>query len=153
MNTLTPDELGAIFSGALIEVVSKISSLSIAVLSKAQDAEFCEIVSVMSLNSGKGGMLFLSADESDLRVLCSYITGDRKDDVTADDMHDALCELLNMTAGNAKVRLQSTERMFKLSSPFVIGGSAMSIISKKRSTVISRHLGNGDISIKLKVVY
>ena len=148
-----PEELGSVFADALMEVVSKISSLSIDVISTAQDAGFREIISVMSLNSKRSGMLFLSAGMGDMRVLCSYMTGSPVDAVTKEDMWDALSELLNMTAGNAKVRLRDTEHMFALSSPFVISGKDMSIISKKRSNVISRHLGNGEISIKLKVVY
>ena len=153
MVVVDTDELGGIFTESLIEVVSTISSLSIDVLSTERDMAFDEIVSAMSLNSSRGGLLFLSAGCGDMRTFCAYMTGAHGDEITLDDMRDTLCELLNMTAGNAKVRLQDTELMFSLSTPVIISGKDISVISKKRSAVISRRLGNEEVSVKLIAVY
>ena len=154
MDTLSLNDLGSIFAEALVEVISKTSSFSLRASMAEQDADFYGITGVMSLNSKKSGMIFISVEEADMKAVCSYMIGVKEDELTREDILDALCELVNMTAGNAKARIYDADYMFALSSPFIITGSGMSIISKKRSTVISKTLsGDGDISIKLKVVY
>jgi len=147
------DELGSIFADSLLEVISKISGFSLEVLSSERDAEFSGMVGVMALNSQKRGMIFISAGEYNMRVLCSFMTGVPKNEVTKDDIEDALCELVNMTAGNAKLRINDENYAFTLTPPFVINGENMSIITKKRVHVVSRILGDGEIFVKLKIVY
>ena len=152
LNNLISDEIGAIFTDALSEVISKTTSFSLDVLASEQDADLCEITGAMNLNGMKGAMIFISVNEADMRILCSYMIGVEKGEVTREDMLDALCEFVNMTAGNAKLRLYGTELAFALSSPFTICGDNMSIITKKRNPLISRTLGDGNISIKLKII-
>ena len=153
MDGITADGLGTIFEDALIEVVAISSGLRLDVSQAVQSSGFGDIIGVMSLNSSRSGLLFLSANEHDLRTICTAMTAVPEDIIEAEDLWDALSELLNMTAGNARLRLNGTEFMFALTTPFIITGSDMSIISKTRSTVISRELGNGDISITLKIAY
>ena len=153
MSAFSQDQLGFIFAGALTEVISTTSGFSLEVSSTEDDAGFDEMIGIMSLNGNNPGMLFISAKESAVRVLCSFITGVSQDEVTKDDIDDALCELVNMTAGNAKLRFNNAEQMFTLSPPFVISGKNMSFITKKKIRVISRVLRNGEISVKLKVVF
>ena len=153
MNISSADELGPVFADVLAEVISTMSGFSFSVLSSERDADFNEMIGLMNLNGEKSGMLFVSAGEEDIRVLCSFMTGLPQNEVTKDDLDDALCELVNMTAGNAKLRLSGTDYTFNLSPPFIISGKNMSIITKKRTRVVSRVLGNDDISVKLKVVY
>ena len=156
MNSNTADELGSIFTGALTEVILKTTGFLLEDLQAdraAEYAEFRDIVGAMSLNSKKSGMLFVSADERCLRVLCSYFIGVPIKDITRDDLLDALCELVNMTAGNAKISLSDPDYMYSLSSPFAISGIGLSIDFKKRTNVISRVLSNGDISVKIAIVY
>ena len=153
MNISSADELGPVFADVLTEVVSTMSGFSLNVLSSERDAGFDERIGMMNLNGEKSGMLFISAGEADMRILCSFIIGVPKDEVTKDDIDDALCELVNMTAGNAKLRLSGTDYTFNLSPPFIISGKNMSIVTKKRTSVVSRVLGDGEISVKLKVVY
>jgi len=152
-NISSIDELGAIFAESLAEVISKISGFSLGVLSSDHDPDFAGMVGVMNLNSKKRGMIFISSGEYNMRVLCSFMTGVPKNEVTKEDIHDALCELVNMTAGNAKLRISDEDYMFTLSSPFIIDGENMSIITKKRVHVVSNILGDGEIFIKLKIVY
>ena len=153
MKTVSIDMLGDIFAQALADIVEKVSGFSFGVTSAKDDTNFDECVALMSLNSDKGGILFVSAQEASLRVLCSYMVGMPEDEIGKGDIEDVLCELVNMTAGNAKLYLKDTEYMFSLSLPFVISGTGLSIAAKKRATVISRTLGNGEVSVKLKVVY
>ena len=153
MNIVSMETLAAIFTQALLEVVSKISGFELDVISQESDPGFDETIAVMSLNSSKSGMVFLSADEACMRILCSFMVGVPEENISKTDIEDVLCELVNMTAGNAKLRLVDTEYMFALSSPFIMSGTGITISAKKRVNVISRQLGNAEISLRLKVVY
>ena len=153
MNVFSTEQLGFIFAGALGEIISTTSGFSLDVSPPEDDAGFDEMVGIMSLYGKNHGMLFISAGELAMRALCSFMTGVSKDEVTKEDMDDTLCELVNMTAGNAKMRFNDAEQTFTLSPPFVISGKNMSFITKKRVNVISKALGDGEISVKLKVIF
>ena len=153
MSDFSANQLGFIFSNALTEIVSTTAGFSLGISSSEDDADFDEMVGIMSLNGKNHGMIFISAGESVMRVLCSFMTGVSKDEVTKEDIDDALCELVNMTAGSAKLRFNDAEQMFTLSSPFVVSGKNMSFVTKKRVNVISRVLKDGEISVKLKVIF
>jgi len=153
MSAFTEDKISYFFIDALTEVISKMAGLSINVLSSETDDTFEEITAMMSLNGKNHGMLFISASEKTMRTICSFMTGSTKNEITINDIEDNLCELVNMTAGNAKVRTNNTELTYDLSPPFIMNGNNLSIKTKKRINVVSRILGNEEISIKLKVVF
>jgi len=153
MSAFTIDKLSYIFIDALTEVISKMAGSSIDVLSTEVDSSFHELTGVMSLNGKNHGMFFISAEERVLQIICSYMTGIPLDEITRDDIEDALCELVNMTAGNAKLRTNNLEQTYTITSPFVINAENMFINTKKRINVISRVLGNRDISLKLKIMF
>jgi len=146
------DSLGVIFSEALAEVLASVTSVYLQCVSEEEDSGFEEITGVMALCSKKSGILFVSAKEQDIRALCSFMIGVPKEEVTKEDIEDALCEFVNMTAGSAKIRLSDPDYIFTLTSPFVIHGKDITIATKHRTHVISRVLGNGEISVKLKFV-
>jgi len=147
------DKLGFIYSDALIEVIGTVSGIRLKVSSRDADNNFDDITGSMYLNGKKSGMLFVTAKESDVRVLCSYMTGTDLQDVTAAEVDDTMCELVNMTAGNAKLRLTDTDYIFSLLQPFVIKGKSVSIVTKSITKVEAGTLSNGEISIRFKVVY
>jgi len=153
MSVFPIEKLSFIFIDALKEIISKMAGFSIDILSSEADSSFDEITGVMSLNGENHGMLFISTKENAMRIICSFMTGIPRDEITKDDIEDALCELVNMTAGSAKVRTNNMEQMYTISPPFVIRGENMSIKTKKRIVIISKTLGNGEISVKLKVVF
>ena len=147
------DMLGLIYSGALAEVVSTISGIHLQVETRETEHDFDEVTGVMYLSGKKSGMLFVSANEPDVRVLCSHIIGVPLDEITRDDIYDSMCELVNMTAGSAKLRLSHTDYMFALSQPFVLKGKDVSIVTKSITHVVSGVLSGGGISVKFKAVY
>jgi len=146
-------ELGHIFSDALTWILSTVTGFSPGTLSQDKDTDFDDIMGVMNLNGKKNGLLFVSAKEPAMRLLCSRMTGVPDDEVPAGEAEDLLCELVNMTAGNAKLRLSNTDYAFALTQPIVIKGDKMSLIVKNRTHIISRTIGNKEIAVKLKVVY
>ncbi|MCL2488072.1 MAG: chemotaxis protein CheX [Oscillospiraceae bacterium] len=147
------EELCAVFAGALAEVVSTTTGLALDMVSTMQDDGFGEMVGIMNLNSKNRGLIFISAEEEDVRMLYSCMTGVPVEQVGEDDMSDTLCELVNMTAGSVKLRIKDPDYMFSLSSPFVIRGTDISMVTKKRVPVISRMLRGEKIAVKIKVVY
>jgi CheY-specific phosphatase CheX len=153
VSVLTIDDLGSVFADALIEVISKSSGFSLCLLSAERDDILDEITGVMGLNGNKHSTIFISANEAAISTLCSFITGCPKEEITEQDIDDMICELVNMTAGNAKLRFCDSDYMFSLTSPFVIRGKSVVINTKKRTKVVSCLLGDGEISVKLKVVY
>jgi CheY-specific phosphatase CheX len=146
-------KLELIFSDVLTEIISTISGFSLEVLSQEEDKCFEDMVGVMSLNGENNITFFVSAKETDMRILCSYMTGIPQAEVTKNDTEDALCELVNMAGGSAKLRLGGSDYLYTLSPPFALRGQNMSIVAKNKTHVISRVLGNGEISVKLKLVH
>jgi len=149
----TIENLGNVFSSALMEAIATTTSVHLdGVSSEAGDACFYELTGVMSLCSKKGGILFITAKESDIRILCSYMTGISLEEVTKEDAEDTLCEFVNMTAGSAKLRLSDPDYMFTLSTPFIIKGQNMTVATKSKTHVISRVLWSGEISVNLTII-
>ena len=153
MSTISKDRIGSIFADALKEVISITTGFSFEISSGEYDSGFNEMTGLLSLNGNNNGMVFISADERAMRRICSFMTGLHDNDIAVKDVEDALCELVNMTAGSAKLRFNTVDDAYSLSPPFILRGNEMTIIAKNRVNVISMALGNGEISIKLKVVF
>jgi len=146
-------QLGRVFADALLEILSVTAGFYHTVLSDERDNDFDEMTGFMQLKGKKIGMFFVSAKEADVKVLCSCMTGIPQDELTREDVEDSLCEIMNMTAGNAKLRLGNSEYVYELTPPVLISGTNMAISTKKRTHVISRKVGNDEMIIKIKVVY
>jgi len=153
MGISSVDELSAVFTESFLEVISTSAGIKLDAISSESDTEFCTMTAAICLNGRKPGMLFISANESTAKILCSYMTGVPIEDVTKEDSIDAMCEFANMTAGNAKLRLGNSEFLFTLSPPFILESKEMSITTKKKIHVISTTFGKSDIKIKTKLVY
>jgi len=153
MNAYSIDQISHIFTEALEDVISVTTGFTLTISPAEDISDFDTMTGFMSLNGKNHGLVFISADEPAMKVICSYMTGIQPKDISKDDIEDALCELVNMTAGNAKLRFSDMEQRYSLSSPFLIRGKEMSITGKNRIKIISRVLSNEEISIKLKVVF
>ena len=151
MNVL--EELGFIFADALADVISKVSGISLNNSVSERDDSFDEMIGIMHLSGKNNGMIFVSAKEAAMRTLCSHMLGIRRNEVTKEDIGDTLCEFVNMTAGNAKLRLSNASYSFMLSLPFIISGENMEIHTKKKEHVITRVLSGGKISLMLKFIH
>jgi CheY-specific phosphatase CheX len=154
MGGLKPEEIGPLFTQALMEVVATVSGFSLDMVSSGEtDESFHSITGFMSLNGEKPAMLFLSAEEPCVRQICSYMTGVAADKITADDIADTLCELINMVAGSVKLRLSDSEYKYNITIPMVLHGERMRLTKRRKSRLMSCTVGNGDIELKLKVMY
>jgi len=149
----TLDKLGLVFLDAMNEVVSTVTGIKLTVGSRESNKDFDDITGVMYLNGKKSGILFVTANKEDVRVFCANFIGVHPDEVTPDDLDDTMCEFANMTAGNAKLRLDGSDYMFTLLQPFVIKGKDVSIVTKNITQVEAGTLTNGEVSISFKAVY
>jgi len=147
------DKLSLIYSESLTDVIATTAGIRLLTDYVDNDNTFDDITGVMILKGKESGILSVSAKKSVVRILCSAITGVPEDDVTDDDLDDTMCELVNMTAGSAKLRMSGTTYMFSLTQPFVLKGKDMSVVTKSITNVISCILSNGEISVKIKAVY
>lgn len=153
MNFLSPEQTGSLFVDVLTEIMQKFTGFSLNLLSEEPDSSFDDIIGIMNLDGAKGGTVFLSAKESALRTICSFMLGIAEEEVTEEDCMDGVCELVNMTAGCLKQRLGNMGDIFTLSSPFAIRGKDLSLTTKNRIHVLSLLLGDGEIVIRLKYIW
>ena len=147
------DKLGHIFSDVMTEIVSTTAGLSLTIASSEEDGHFDEMIGAMQLSGKNSGTLFISANEPDLRVFCSAMVGVPESGVSKDDIDDALCELVNMVAGNAKLRLGNTAYSFNLTTPFLMQGANIALTTKQRIPILARTLTCDKFSLKLKVIF
>jgi len=146
-------EQGYAFYDALMHVITTTTGLHLEAAPNECDTCYCDMTGAMALNGKKRGLILLSANKPDLRAICSYMTGTPADNVTDEDIVDTLAELVNMTAGGAKLRLGDTEHAFNLSTPFVVKGDNTELNTKSKGKIVSQILSNGEISLMLTVVY
>lgn len=151
MEASLQDKIGVLFTDALIEIVSKVAGYALDMISSDPDSSFDDIVSFIHIGGAVSGTVFLSGSESVMRLLCAHMVGLPQNEITREDIDDALSELANMTAGNVKLRMGAA--MQTLSMPCVMSGRDMKITTKKRVALLCRSLGNTEIRIKLKVMF
>jgi len=111
-----------IFCEALVEVVKTVSgySLSLAMYDESIIDEQEALVAMMPLCGKLNGALLLSAERSVIKVICSSMIGTPKEELMSEDIEDTLRELLNMTAGGAKLRLGGSNYDYALSPPVIV---------------------------------
>jgi CheY-specific phosphatase CheX len=144
--------LRTVFTDALVEIISKTAGITLAVAEYETDSSLGEVAGLISLN-GMGSMtVLLSAKAAAVRRICSFMTGTPEADVTEEELDDTLCELVNITAGNVKLRLGSATGAYTLSPPFTIRGADMRAAVKWRTPGFSVALRNGEVELKLRVI-
>jgi len=150
---LSIEQVGFIFADALAEVISVASGMAFAVLPPEQCTEFDEVIGAMSLPGAKNGMFFISSSREAMREIASFMTGMSHEHIDEDDIHDTMCELVNVTGGNAALRIADPQYKFSASIPFALAGNDVSIVLKKNVQIVSKVLKNRDITLKIQVVY
>ena len=80
------------------------------------------VVAIVGLAGAGGGNLSILFDSDTAIKLAATMLGMKAEEVSTDDMRDAIGELANMIAGNLKTKLTSTLPNLVLSIPTVITG-------------------------------
>jgi len=153
MSTLSADDFAAIFAQSLEIVVHKISGFNVHEIQNTHQERSDNMIAMLLLPGQHHKMLFISACEHTMRTLCAYMIGSAPEDFTRDELEDALCEIANMTAGNAKLMLMNDyDNMFSITSPITIRGEALSVNTKKRVPILTRTVGCDGISIHIRII-
>jgi len=90
------ERLGLVYLEALAEVISTVTGIHLQIDSRESNKDFGGITGVMFLHGKKNGALFVTANTDDIKVLCSRFIGVSTGEVTADDMDDIMCEIVNI---------------------------------------------------------
>ncbi|MCL2694377.1 MAG: chemotaxis protein CheX [Oscillospiraceae bacterium] len=143
---------GGIFSATLSEVALTFTGLNLEKITPGDSQSFEEYTGLMAMNSKQGGVLMISMGQASMNRFCSLMLGVVENEVAEADRIDALCEVVNMTAGAAKARFAGTDFMFTYSQPFVIKGSEM-LVTKHKTRVFTELLTGGGVEIRLMIVY
>ena len=139
---------GQIFVSAVSHVLRVSTGCSFSLQPDESSPRFSALTGVVCLNGKNKGMLFISLEENVLRHLTSRFTGAPEEEINEADQADVLCEIVNMTAGNAKLQLNETDFYFSFAPPFVIKAQDMTIMIKNRVRLDSFTLSDGDREIK-----
>ncbi len=153
MSLSSREMLGYTFADIAVEIVSTVAGITLGIVATEPDPDFYELTAAMQLGGKNSGTLFISAKAPDLRSFCASMIGVPISEVTSEEMNDALGELVNMVAGNAKLRLGNTAYSFNLTTPFLLKGAGVSLSTKKRIPIIARTLEGEGLSFKLKVIF
>ncbi len=90
-----------------------------------------DVSGIMALAGEKKGIIMISFYEELSNKIISSIMGLPVEEITEDEQHDGVGELINMIAGGAKARLGDSELHFLLSAPTVITGNQHRVIQQK----------------------
>jgi CheY-specific phosphatase CheX len=153
MISLTALELKDVYTDAFKEVIATLTGFELEEVPGGLENAFPGNCGMMRLGGDKYGILLISSDPKSLTVLCSYITGVPTGEITPEELDDTLGELVNLTAGGAKVRLNDTNYMLSIHTPITIRGDNISLSVKKRTQVLTSVLRNDEISVGLTLVY
>jgi chemotaxis protein CheX len=92
---------------------------------------FGEVSGFMALAGDKKGAMLISLHEALARRIISQIIAVPEDQISEDDLHDGVGELVNMIAGGTKARLSDFEEDFMLSAPTVVIGPTHRVIQQR----------------------
>ncbi|MCK9329574.1 MAG: chemotaxis protein CheX [Candidatus Cloacimonetes bacterium] len=127
-NLLTPFKL------AIEEILSMMAVINVEFVDAYQTVSqfhFGDLSGIMALAGEKKGAIMISFYENLARKIIAAIMAVPEDDITEEEEHDGVGELINMIAGGAKARLGDSETHFLLSAPTVITGNQHRVIQQK----------------------
>lgn len=90
-----------------------------------------DVSGIMALAGEKKGIIMISFFEELSEKIISSIMGVPIEEISEEEQHDGVGELINMIAGGAKARLGDSELHFLLSAPTVITGNQHRVIQQK----------------------
>lgn len=112
-------EIETIFFECTSNIINKMSGFELTKINKTNTQ--IDIICGMVLSGLKNCLLLIKTDTRSAKQIVSYMTGIDDEELSNADIVDGIKELVNMTAGNAKVNL-SPSYMFELTSPFGFQG-------------------------------
>lgn len=142
------------FKSAIYEIFSMMALANIELVDEylcTSRLHFGDITGLMSLAGKKKGLILLTINTGLAKKIISSIMGAEVDDLTEDETHDGVAEIVNMVSGGAKARLSESEDHFMISAPTVITGVKHRVIQPKDMpcVVLVYKLGDEYFAVKL----
>lgn len=122
------------FVDAVQEVLSMMAMLNIEVVDTylgTTQFHYADVSGIMALAGDQKGIIMISFYEALSNKIISSIMGLPIEEITEEEQHDGVGELINMIAGGAKARLGDSDWSFLLSAPTVITGNQHRVIQQK----------------------
>ena len=122
------------FKLAVEEILSMMAIISIEYVDAYQTTSqfhFGDLSGIMSLAGEKKGAIMISFYENLAKKIIAAIMAVPEEEITEEEEHDGVGELINMIAGGAKARLGDSDTHFLLSAPTVITGNQHRVIQQK----------------------
>ncbi|HOE91247.1 MAG TPA: chemotaxis protein CheX [Candidatus Cloacimonadota bacterium] len=116
------------------EVLSMMAMLNIEVVDTylgTTQFHYADVSGIMALAGDQKGIIMISFYEALSNKIISSIMGLPIEEITEEEQHDGVGELINMIAGGAKARLGDSDWSFLLSAPTVITGNQHRVIQQK----------------------
>jgi chemotaxis protein CheX len=116
------------------EILSMMAVLSVEideVYLNTSPFHYGDVSAIMALAGEKKGVIMISFYESLSKRIISSIMGATLDELSEEEHHDGVGEIINMIAGGAKARLGDSDAHFLLSAPTVITGNQHRVIQQK----------------------
>lgn len=143
---------GQVFVAALLESVERMSGFVLTeVKQNQQAAPEHEIIGAMVLQGENAMLLTLETSKQSAAPLVSFMTGIETAALDEELLNDGITELINMVAGSARARLESSNYKFVLSVPFTLVGESVNVVVKKRTDSFAANLVGDEINLMLRI--
>ncbi|NMA95906.1 MAG: chemotaxis protein CheX [Clostridiales bacterium] len=107
------------------------------------------IIGSMAIFGSINGIISLITDVESAKIIIAYMTGIMPTELTREDIHDGMAELVNMLVGRIKADIDSNNFKLSITSPFSILGKDIDIVFKDIENRICRRFVAGDVEMLL----
>ncbi|MEN8904606.1 MAG: chemotaxis protein CheX [Clostridiales bacterium] len=121
------------------------------------ECEFLEkeydISGIIFMSGFKNAAFNISISQREALILVSYMTGIEQDKLSDQEITDGIMEILNVSAGRAKSKIEDLEKKFKISTPMLIIGKELLFKIKNNIDFFEYRLGGNNVNIRIGIYY
>jgi chemotaxis protein CheX len=115
----------------ILNTMALLDPIPVQTYRRTSQFHFGEVSGIMALAGEKKGAMLISLHEELARKIISQMMAIPGDQISEEDLHDGVGELVNMVAGGTKARLSDFEEDFLLSAPTVVIGPTHRVIQQR----------------------
>jgi len=112
-----------------------------------------EICGTMMLGGNATVLITVSTDKDSAKTIVSYMTGIDVAELTDEEVVDGIAEIVNMLSGSCKTRNSEKNFEYTLTTPFVMVGDNLDILTKKSVEKYFSNFEADTIKLQLKLFY
>jgi CheY-specific phosphatase CheX len=142
------------FIEGLCEAVGKMTGFCVNEVGRDDLRLKCiDISGGMILSGERNALLVVGVSRKTASNLISYMVGMDAADLAEEELADGISELVNMTAGIAKIKMAECGTNFNLSSPFAVTGDNIRVTVKKHIKRYEYAIGCEDVILSIGIFY